>query len=141
MDGGRDLGVLSSMLRTRTPVSRKLAAHDPGWHFLIDLALWTSGSPASELLHHLEDLGCITVAQTRGDTLHLYDLVAAEIPPLQAVLAQLAGDAQLVEVHFAPDRIGGELTPHPSPPPEVLMVRGGPLPVEGPLGLSPFIHT
>jgi GNAT superfamily N-acetyltransferase len=136
-----DLALLRGALVARTPVSGLCAAHDPGGHFLIDLAIQRAIDPLAPSLDHIADLGCIAVHRRSGAAWVLEDVIGPEVPPFAALAERLAGDASDAEVLFTPDRLAApSLRAAPRPSGTVLMVRGRPLP-EGPLALSPYIQT
>lgn len=140
-DRPEDLALLRRLLAARRPVSERPAAADRGDVFLVDLALRCEAEPEAPPLRWLPDLGCAAAWRRRGEALVLEDVVGPEVPPLRELAARLAPGAGAVEVLFTPDRLdAGWLAPSPRPPPEVLMVRGRPLP-PGPLALSPLAQT
>lgn len=136
----RDLETLRRLLRTRTPISDRSAARDPGWHFLINLALWPE---AQGWLHYLPDLDCVVVAREAVQRLSIYDVVAPRVPTLESVLERLAGSARTMELYVMPDRLGASWLVAGDTPADddILLYRGPPPFPEGPLALSPFIHT
>lgn len=130
-------------LRERQPISGIIAAADPGWHFLINLALWAE---SKGFLVALPEHKAVMVAEIEGTLLRLYDVLGPGLPPV----ANLVGAAQAVsgttiehlEIYFSPDQLDLETQAGPHPFEDVLMVRGAPLPDEDlPFALSPFTRT
>jgi predicted GNAT family acetyltransferase len=140
LDNEADLSRLRSLLARRAPVSGVAAAADNGWHFLIDLGLW---SAAQTILWWLDDADALVVAELKGNGLHLYDVVATRLPPLERIVAAIPGTAERLVCYFTPDLIAPKLDPAPHPLPDLLMVRGAPFvdPTTTPFGLSPLVRT
>ena len=134
---------LRSVLERRRPVSGVAAAADPGWHFLIDLALWTE---ARDFLIHLPEHEAIVVAEKEGSRLHLYDVLAEEVPPaadlVGAAQTVLGGPIEEMDVYFTPDRLDLETEAAEHPIEDLFMVRGESL-IDRSVGfaLSPFTRT
>ena len=137
LDRPGDLELLRSMLASREPVSDRLATREPGWHFVIDLALHGSLAPP---LVHLPELDAIVLAEDRGRALRIHDVVAPRLPALHAIVAHLGGAPWGVELALTPDRLCArtpESVPHDAT--DVLMVRG-PLDVAPPIALSTMVR-
>lgn len=131
-----DLARLTAALAARAPVSEASGTRDPGWHFLVALAL---SSSLHQRVHLLPDvgLGCVVVAAPAEGALRLYDVVAPAIPPLDTILDHLGHAGGRVEVLFTPDRLSAPgLAPIPHPDPG-LMVRGD----LDPEALGPFAFS
>ena len=146
LDSAEHIHLLRDTLRSRRPVSEIVAAADDGWHFLIDLGLWTR---VEELLVlHMPDHDAILIGDLEDDTFLLYDLVARELPSLAAITGGV-GEAtgtpiRRIRAFFTPDAlVGGSAlssTEHPSE--DLLMVRGEPLVEAGtPFAFSPLTRT
>ncbi len=129
-----DLALLHRLLRERTPASDVLGVLEPGEVFITNEIL---GKGRFERIHYAEDLDLIAAYEVRDRTLRLYDLVARDIPPLEAVVARVGEDVDRVEIHLTPDRLrAGDTLPIPKPPGDYLMVRG-PFAVEDRLFILP----
>jgi GNAT superfamily N-acetyltransferase len=127
-----DVALLRRLLRTRAPVSNVLGVLEAGEVLIINEIL---SRRRFERIHYAEDLDLVAVYEVTGRTLHLYDLVAADIPSLEALIARVEADLDRVEIHFTPDRLrAGNVPARARPPGDYLMVRG-PFAVEG----RPFI--
>jgi len=127
-----DVALLRRLLRRRAPVSDVLGVLEAGEIFVINEIL---SRRRFERIHYAEDLDLVAVYEVTGRTLRLYDLVAADIPSLKAVVARVTADLDRVEIHFTPDRLRvGKVLARATPPGDYLMVRG-PFAVEG----RPFI--
>jgi predicted N-acetyltransferase YhbS len=94
---------LDRLLRDRTPVSNRVGIVD-------DLHVFKF-SNGSEGLHYSEALDCFAVFEISGTRLVLSDLVARELPSLDALLAAIPAAIDEVEFHFSPDRFGVETRP------------------------------
>jgi GNAT superfamily N-acetyltransferase len=130
-----DLDLVYALLRERQPVSNVFASLDPGWLFLIDEVLTSWGL---RRLHFAPELDAILAYEVRNGTLCLLDIVAREIPPLDAVLKCIPDPFERVTLLFTPDRVwDGELLLLPSDPSDRLMVRGD-FPVREPCALTPL---
>jgi GNAT superfamily N-acetyltransferase len=127
-----DVGWLHALLAHRDPPSRRFAALDSGWLLGIDEVLWTGGLTH---LHAVED--AVVAWEPSQGGLQIYDVVAREIPPLDALLRASPWPFERVVLWFTPDRLAPQATPIPWPDDDVLMVRG-PWPLRGPLAVSPL---
>lgn len=135
----REPELVRRLLAEREPVSNQLGTREPGWHFLIDVALWRD---AADWLWYCEELDALVVAKLEGGTLRVRDLVARRLPTLSQVSAAFGGaerGVERIECYLTPDRVGDlELEPSATPLEDVLMVRGS-WPVEGSaVALSPL---
>ncbi|AKF06721.1 GNAT family N-acetyltransferase [Sandaracinus amylolyticus] len=136
-DLDEDLALLKRMLASRAPVSDRLATREPGWHFLIDLALHGSLAPA---LVHLPALDAIVAVEDRGRALRIHDVIAPRIPDVGELVAHLGGAPWGVEIALTCDLLcprAHDSIPHDAT--DVLMVRG-PLDVPPPFALSSLVR-
>lgn len=136
-DDPADLALLRSALARRAPVSDRLATREPGWHFLIDLALHGALAPA---LVHLPALDAIVAIEDRGRALRIHDVIAPRIPDVRELVAQLGGAPWGVEIALTSDLLcprAHETIPHDAS--DVLMVRG-PLEITPPFALSSLVR-
>ena len=113
-----DVTLVRELLAARAPVSDRLATREPGWHFLIDLALWPE---AREWLWLLDEPRALVVAETRAGALYVHDWVSSAPLDVAAISGALS-ESQL-ELHVMPPA-GATFGPAPSPLEDVLMVRG-----------------
>jgi GNAT superfamily N-acetyltransferase len=121
-DAPADVGLLSGLLATRTPVSHWLGVGEPGWLFVIDEVLACSGFAR---LYHAADLGAVVVLEVRDGALRLYDVVAPELPPLAEIAARVPEPFERIELLFSPDRFDVPVTAvREAYPGDHLMVRG-----------------
>ena len=133
-DADREL--LWRLLRHRTPVSHRLGVVEPGWLFVIDEVLASSGFSR---LYAADDLDTVVALSLTGDTLTVLDVVARELPPIEELLARVPFDFRRVLLSFCPDRFDTQvIATHPGDADEHLMVRG-PY-TAGPLYLPPLAH-
>lgn len=143
---------LAIALRTRRPVSNVVAAADTGWHFGINLGLWTAavGAEAAPAIVELIDDDAWVVGKVEAGTVQLFDVLApGPLPSLERLAAALvqqhenALSPQRVQVFFSPDRLpsGEQLLALPSADEDVLMVRGDPLGVDQAFAFSPLTKT
>lgn len=119
---GADLQLLRDLLALRQPISYVLGAIDPGWLFLINEVLASSGL---RRVYYIDALEVAVVFERDGGTLKLLDVVGADIPDLTTLLAHVPVAFERVELHFVPDRMAG--VPYgstPASPEDRLMVRG-----------------
>jgi hypothetical protein len=91
-----DLELLDRLLDTRTPVSNRVGIVEERNVFKF--------SQGSAGLHYSEALDCLAVLEMNGRRLTLSDVVARELPTLEALLAEVAHPVDEVEFHFSPDR-------------------------------------
>lgn len=136
LDDAADRALLGRLLATRSAVSQVLGTREPGWLFKINVSLWHE---IAGHIHYLEDLDCAVVYRSERGTLRIYDLIAAELPPLDELVARIGQGAERLELLLTPDRLQAEeLRPVPLASGDSLMVRG-PFPAEGtPLILPPL---
>jgi predicted N-acetyltransferase YhbS len=121
LDQPDDVAFLRERLADRVPVSLSIAANEPGWLELIDLALWTPGPS----LAYLPDLECIVVYAVRERFLDLHDVIARDIPPLADIAARLGERIDTAVVYFSPDLLEAPgLVGEPTVLIDSLMVRG-----------------
>jgi hypothetical protein len=130
-----DRELLARLLFERAPVSDRLASRDPGWHFLIDLALWPA---AREMLWYLAEPEAVLVAAEHASGVELYDIVARELPSLETIAEALSIDKGPIHLHISADRFERVYGYRENPDEDVLMVRGKwPITGKG-LALSPL---
>lgn len=117
-----DLRVIHRLLAAREPVSNVVASIDPGWLFLIDEVLTSWGL---RRVHHAASLDALIVFEIEAGTLRIFDVVAARLPPLDAILRCIPEPFERVETYFAPDRLEARVAAtRPGDPADCLMVRG-----------------
>jgi len=90
-----DLELLDRLLGARAPVSQRVGVVDER-----DVFKFSQGT---EGLHYSQALDCFAVFAIEGTRLVLSDVVARELPPLEALLSELAPPVEEVEFHFSPD--------------------------------------
>jgi hypothetical protein len=137
LDRDGDRALLSAALARRTPVSERAATREPGWHFLIDVAL--AGPSAPELVH-VPELEAIAAIERDGDTLRVIDVVASRLPRLDDLVARIPrAQGAVIELATGWDSLSDRppLASRPSGASDVLMVRGR-LDVPEPFALSPL---
>lgn len=115
-----DLALVRRVLAGRSPVSQRFAVMDQALMFLLNAWL------ADEIkLTHLDSHDAVIAwSQEEDGHLDLLDVVAAEIPPLRAIIAGLGLPVSQVTTHFAPDRLGCTLEPVQEAGDMVMMARG-----------------
>ncbi len=122
LDDAADRALLERLLATRSAVSQVLGTREPGWLFKINVSLW---HVIADHIHYLEELDCVVVYRIEQGTLRIYDLVAAELPPLAELVARIGQGAERLELFLIPDRLQAEaLRPVPLAGGDNLMVRG-----------------
>ncbi|AUX20969.1 uncharacterized protein SOCEGT47_014460 [Sorangium cellulosum] len=102
----RDRAVFQRLASRRAPLSRKLGVTGPATVFVVN-------EPDRPLVY-AEDLDAIVSMEIAGDPLCLYDVVAAELPPLDEILRRLPAPVRRVELFACPDGVGlaGGAEPH-----------------------------
>jgi GNAT superfamily N-acetyltransferase len=132
---GQDVERVRAALPGRTPVSRRLAAHDDGRLFVLDEVLACGGFGR---LWYAPDLDVIAAFEVEGDVLRLYDVVARELPALREIVARVDGPIGAVELFFAPDRLApGATRMRPLRDADIPMVRG-PWPLGDAVAIPPL---
>lgn len=96
---------LDRLLAERTPVSELVGVLDER-----DVFKFSQGSDA---LHYSEELDCFAVFELSGSRLALLDVVAPELPSLDALLLAVAPAIDTVEFYFSPDRFDVDARPEP----------------------------
>ena len=121
-----DVSTLQRLLETREPVSQVVGVVNESAVFCFN----EGGRP----LNYAEDLDTIICMELEGTRLRLFDLVAPNIPPLDALLERIPYPVEEVVAYFATDRLAAEavakscVLDHDGP--SYLMVRG-PFAAEG----------
>jgi predicted N-acetyltransferase YhbS len=119
--GEADLATVHGLLDARAPVSNLFASRDRGWLFGIDVVLRTGG------LGHLFLLDAprlLVACEVEGGVLRVHDVVAAEVPGLDDVLAAAPAPFSAVELWMPADLLAPDAEPLPSADEDLLMVRG-----------------
>ncbi|TNE43665.1 MAG: GNAT family N-acetyltransferase [Deltaproteobacteria bacterium] len=117
---------LHQALLERAPISESWCVRDEGWLFGICEVFAAKGLG---WIGTNNEMDLFVVSQIRDNVLHLYDVVAPEIPPLDEVIAKVPGTFAQVCVHFPTDRWEPPTRWELMPEDDVLMVRGNlPLP-------------
>jgi predicted N-acetyltransferase YhbS len=98
-----DLALLDRLLDQRTQVSNIV-----GFVRERDIFKFSQGV---EGLHYCEALDCLAVFDLSGSRLSLLDVVAVELPSLEALLAQIPGSIHAVEFYFSPERFTEDARP------------------------------
>ena len=115
-----DLALLREKLARRAPVSNRIAVCDQSLMFLLNAYLVDDVT-----LSWLEtQQAVIAWRQPEADRFELLDIVAAEIPALEIILAGLDLAPKTVTVQFPPDRLGWEGTADTVDGDLVFMMRG-----------------
>ncbi|RXT28042.1 GNAT family N-acetyltransferase [Rhizobium leguminosarum] len=115
-----DLARLQSLLKGRSPISTSLAVTVNAAMFLINTRL-----DPDIRISVLEDRQAVIAWKIdEAGRFSLLDVVAAEIPPLAAILSGLKIAPAFVEVLFRPDKLGWEGAPQPLESGTRLMLRG-----------------
>ncbi|WP_027682042.1 GNAT family N-acetyltransferase [Rhizobium leguminosarum] len=115
-----DLALLQSLLKGRSPVSTSLAVTVNAAMFLINTQL----DPDIRISLLAERQAVIAWKMDEAGRFSLLDVVAAEIPPLAAILGGLEIAPASVEVFFRPDKLGWEGIPQSLENGTRLMLRG-----------------
>jgi hypothetical protein len=118
-----ELALLDRLLTERTPVSKRVGVVDER-----DVFKFSQGT---EGLHYCEALECFAVFELAGSRLTLSDVVACELPSLDALLSQLAPAVDTVEFHFSPDRFEVDARPEPFRSDSNYYMVRGPFAAEG----------
>lgn len=122
-----DLEIVRGLFRQYEPLSHEFAPLDHASSFYLNLY-----NPFfQERLHYSEALHAVLVFEADGETLRLFDVVAAKLPSLDEILAQIGLPFTQIEFSFCPDRFG--ITAFDAVP----VTTGNRLMVRGPVGLEP----
>ncbi|MBN1824922.1 MAG: GNAT family N-acetyltransferase [Candidatus Eisenbacteria bacterium] len=132
-----DIALLHRLLETREPVSRILGVVNEKTVFLFN--------EGHRSLHYAEDLDAVLCVEREGTRLRLYDVVAPELPGLDAILESIPGPVEETVFFFTPDRLTREARAEPRlfqyGGPSYLMARG-PFAAEGiPFALPRSVRT
>ncbi|WP_437969529.1 GNAT family N-acetyltransferase [Sorangium sp. So ce260] len=101
-----DRAIFQRLASRRAPVSTRLGVTGPAAVFVVN--------EMDRPLFYAEDLDAIASLEIAGDALCLYDVVAAELPPLDEILRRLPAQVRRVELFACPDALGmtGTAEPH-----------------------------
>jgi GNAT superfamily N-acetyltransferase len=126
--------LVADMLTNRQPVSGALAVQRQSEMFLLN-ALF---DPQIRL-SHLQSLDAVIAWKIDGDTLHVLDIAARQIPLLADICTVLGVTARRVAVYFPTDRLGWAGHPEPYSGSCTLMIKRLPLSaIPMPAMLSPM---
>jgi len=116
-DSENDLDTLDRVLSERVPVSRVFAVARDDQVFKFNAS--------QEPLHYCEALDLIALMTVDGTTLEVHDVLAARMPDLDTLLAEIEAPIDEVIFYFRPDRLGVDGTPERFRfDGDVLMLRG-----------------
>ncbi len=101
-----DRAIFQRLAPRRAPLSTRLGVTGPATVFVVN--------EMDRPLFYAEDLDAIVSLEIAGDVLCLYDVVAAELPPLHEILRRLPARVRRVELFACPDALGmtGTAEPH-----------------------------
>lgn len=121
LEDDADLELVTALLEARCDVSERFSVRRATRTFLLNACF-----DPDIRLSHLPGLDALVAWRLEANTIQLLDIVAHEMPCLDAVVSALGPDAAHVEVLFYPDRLGwaGEALPYRGVCD--LMVRSGP---------------
>ncbi|TCP58291.1 ADP-ribose pyrophosphatase YjhB (NUDIX family) [Tumebacillus sp. BK434] len=114
-----DSRLLKDLFANRRPVSNVMG---PETH-MSSFFFATLAAPEIKIAY-LPDHHAAVAYTVRDGTLHLYDVIGAQIPSLANLLAGLALEVQRVEIYFTPDLLDIEYTALEPTTDAKLMVRG-----------------
>ncbi|EKF42985.1 GNAT family N-acetyltransferase [Nitratireductor indicus] len=101
LDAAEDVSLLRDIFSRRVPTSLLAAACDHPSLFFLRAVL----TPDIRLVY-LPALDAVAALRTTREALVLMDVVAAKIPTLEDILANIGFGRGRVDVHFTPDRLG-----------------------------------
>lgn len=88
------------LFQRHTPVSRLFAPLSHGSSFFLHMY-----NPAfQQKAFFIDDLNLLVVWETKGETLHLYDVIGESLPPIEELCSRLPTPVSRIAVHFHPDR-------------------------------------
>lgn len=105
-----DVRRLRWLLRERAPVSSRLGVLERGEVFVLAELLARGDFSGAR---YLADLDAVVACVVQGDTLVLHDVVARELPPLDALRERVAPAARRVVAFFTPDRLDAPFVAEP----------------------------
>lgn len=113
MQDAGDVALLNRLLERREPVSQVVGVINEKAIFCFN--------EGSRPLYYAEDLDTMVCMEMEGTTLKLFDVVAAELPSFDALLAMMPRRVDEVAVHFSMDRFTTEAVATP-----YVLDHGGP---------------
>ncbi|MBW4564654.1 MAG: GNAT family N-acetyltransferase [Mojavia pulchra JT2-VF2] len=96
----QDLTLLHRLLETRVPVSNIVGVVNEKAAFCVN--------EGSRPLHYAQDLDLIACLEIEDTRLHLFDIVATQIYPLQNILARIPQLIEEVVIYFSPELLNIE---------------------------------
>jgi predicted N-acetyltransferase YhbS len=93
----QDVELLHRLLETRSPVSHIVGVVNEKPLFCFN--------EGTRVLNYAEDLDLIACMNVENTTLHLFDIVATQIPPLKEILSRIPEIIAEVVIYFSPDRL------------------------------------
>jgi hypothetical protein len=127
-DVAEDVAILWRLCQSRSPISHHLGVVEPGWLLVIDEVLASWGLKS---LYYAADLDAIVALEIKGGAVQLYDVIAAELPPLGEIAARIPGDFDRLEIYFTPDRFAASIIDEREASPGDHLMVAGRYPIEG----------
>jgi predicted N-acetyltransferase YhbS len=107
----KDAPLFLNCFHSRVPLSTHLWVKDQGAIASFNTLFATY--PTFWSLHYSPSLEGILSYHLEGKTLHLYDVIAENIPSLDGILDHIPAEIEGVYFYFPPDRFTNEATPEP----------------------------
>ena len=130
-----DLRLLQDLLRRRAPASSRWGTREPGWLVLTDAAL---SRRLDAVFAWLPQHDAVIAWEAVGEDQHILDVIAAQLPPKEAVLGALPPARGRVLWSFCPDLLDPEAQPEALPATSGAFMTRGPWPKLDPFGVSPL---
>jgi hypothetical protein len=130
-----DLQLLQDLLRRRAPASSRWGTREPGWLVLTDAAL---SRRLDTVFVHLPQHDAVIAWEAVGEDQHILDVIAAQLPPKEAVLGALPPARGRVLWSFCPDLLDPEAQAEALPATSGAFMTRGPWPKLDPFGVSPL---
>lgn len=105
----KDKGLFLSCFQSRSPVSKRLWVKDDGTISSFNTLIFSY--PLFWSLYHSPSLNCMFSFELKDKTLHLYDVIASQMPTLDQILDHLPGAIEEIYFYFSPDLFTGEALP------------------------------
>jgi hypothetical protein len=88
------------LFQRHTPVSRLFAPVSHWSSFFLHMY-----NPAFlQKVSCIDDLNLLVVWETKGETLHLYDVIGESLPPVEELCSRIPVPVSRIAFHFHPDR-------------------------------------
>ena len=122
--------------REREPISNRLWIKDNG--LIASFNTLFATYPTYWSVDYSSTIDGLISYQLKDKTLHLFDIVASKMPPLDVILNHLPAEVDAIYFYFSPDRFTDEAIPEQHLYDHGHLMIHGPWPISNPFMISPL---